>query len=140
MPNPLPIGTEYDEPYLGLRLRVVGHHKDQFGQVVNDVVKVSELPRKGRAVKRTALTPARSASAPSRPRRKAKPRKRYYYRPLLPQTKPVKMPWTTSDYIAAWVWGIILVGGFLLFSTCDAYQRTHYKYVGPPMAPVRHRR
>ena len=44
MPNPLPIGTEYDETYLGLRVRVVGHHKDQFGQVVNDVVKVSELP------------------------------------------------------------------------------------------------
>ena len=140
MPNPLPIGTEYDETYLGLRVRVVGHHKDQFDQVVNDVVKVGELPRKGRVANRAAPIPARPVPAPSRPRRKVKPRKRYYYRPLLPQSRPVKVPWTTSDYIAAWVWGIILVGGLLLFSTCDAYQRTHPKYVSPPMAPVRHRR
>jgi hypothetical protein len=131
MPNPLPVGTEYDETYLGLRLRVVGHHKDQFGQVVNDVVKVGELPGKGRVAKH---------ATPSRPRRKVKPRKRYCYRSLPSLTKPVNVPWTTGDYIAAWVWGIILVGGFLLFSTCDAYQRTHPKYVGVPMAPVRHRR
>ena len=52
MPNLLPIGTEYDETYLGLRLRVVGHHKDQFGQLVNHVVKVGELPRTGRVTKR----------------------------------------------------------------------------------------
>jgi hypothetical protein len=140
MPDPLPIGTEYDATHLGLRVRVVGHHKDQFGQVVNDVVKVGELPRKGRAAKRAAPIMAGSAPAPNRPRRKVKPRRRYYYRPRLPQTKPVKVPWTTGDYIAAWVWCIILVGGFLLFSTCDAHQRTHQKYVGPPMASVRHRR
>jgi hypothetical protein len=140
MPNPLPIGTEYDETYLGLRVRVVGHHKDQFGQVVNDVVKVSELPRNGRAAKRAAPISAKQAPAPIRPRRKAKPRRRHYYRPLLPQTRPVSVPWTKHDYIAAWVWGIIIVGGILLYSTCDAYQRTHFKYMGPPTATVRHRR
>jgi hypothetical protein len=101
MPTPLPIGTEYDETYLGLRVRVVGHHKDRTGRMVNDVVKVGELPRKGRAANRAAPIPAGPAHAPSRPRRKVKPRKRYYSRPLLPQTRPVKVPWTTGDYIAA---------------------------------------
>ena len=138
MPNLLPIGTEYDESYLGLRLRVVGHHKDQFGQVVNDVVKVGELPHTGRVAKRAA--PARPACVPSRPQRRAKPRTRYYYRRSVAPAKAVKVPWTAGDYIAAWVWGIVIVGGILLYSTCDAYQRTHPKYVGPPMAPVRHRR
>ena len=65
MPNPLPIGTEYDETYLGLRVRVVGHHKDQFGQVVNDVVKVSELPPGGRRM-RTAPRAPRTKSAGSK--------------------------------------------------------------------------
>ena len=133
MPNLLPIGTEYDEAYLGLRVRVVGHHKDQFGQVVNDVVKVGELPPTGRVVKRATPIPG---SAPRRPRRKA--RRRSYYRPRL--TQSAKTPRTASDRFAAWGWVIILVGGFLLFSTCDAYQRTHPKYAGTPIAPVRHRR
>ena len=140
MPNPLPIGTEYDETYLGLRVRVVGHHKDQFGQVVNDVVKVGELPRKGRAANRAAPIPRDRRVRQAGRERKGQAAQACYCRPLLVTTKPVKMPWTTSDYIAAWVWGIILVGGFLLVSTCDAYQRTHLKYAGPPMAPVRHRR
>jgi hypothetical protein len=126
-----PIGSEHDEPVLGIRVRVVGHHKNQFGQEVNDVVKVGELPRKRRAAKR---------AAPIRPRRTARPRRRHYYRRLPPPMKPVKVPWTTGDYIGAWVWGIILVGGILLYSTCDAYQRNHLHYYGPPMAPVSHRR
>ena len=119
MPNLLPIGTEYDKTYLGLRLRVVGHHKDQFGQLVNDVVKVGELPRTGRVAKRTAPILTSPARAPSRPQRRATPRRRYYYRRPLPPAKPVKVPWTTSDYIKAWVWGIVIVGGILLYSTCD---------------------
>ncbi len=111
MPNQLPIGTEYDEAYLGLRVRVVGHHKDQFGQVVNDVVKVSDLPRKGRSVKRVA---------PSRARR---PQRRRYRRRSVRAIVPVAPPREPSKPSTAWavlVWCLIGLG---IVSCCELSQR-----------------
>ena len=105
MPNLLPIGTEFDNPKTGLRLRVVAHVRDQYGRMAEQVVPVGPMVKTiGRQTRKNAAVAngfsSRVAKAPnSRPRYRRR-KQSSYNRVCRPTVEPKGNPWPAIIWLA----------------------------------------
>jgi len=134
MPNLLPIGTEFDNPKTGLRLRVVAHVRNQYGLMAEQVVPVGPTVKKtGRPTRKNAVVADGLASQAAKAHRshpRYRRRKTSSYNRVSGRTVESNgNPW------AAIFWVVVIIAALV---TLDQLKRRSPDSPSPP--PYSHRR